>query len=123
MFARFARIGVGHQIQYVLPIATDDEDFIGRLSNDDEPLDEGDLEPTTSSTVESRINEHQNRAQGEITDDEEDSGSDAWDDEDEDTSMSDEDDEDEDTSMSDEDNEDEDTFMSDSDDEGPDFKF
>lgn len=123
MFARFARIGVGHQIQYVLPNATDDDNFIKRPSNDDEPLDEGDLEPMTSNTMESRINDHRNWAQGEIADDEEDGGSDAWDDEDEDTSMSDSDDEDDDTSMSDPDNEDEDTFMSDSDDEGPDFKF
>jgi hypothetical protein len=113
MYARFARIGVGHQIQYVLPNATDDDIFVGDPSNNDEPLDEGDMGPTASNIIEPSVNDQQNRAlEGETTDDEQDSQSDVWDDEDDDTSAIDSDDE----HCSSED-------YRESEDEGPDFKF
>jgi hypothetical protein len=121
MFARFARIGVGHQIQYVLPNTTDDEIFVGSMSNDDETLDESDLGPT----IESSVDNHQNRTQGDITDDE-DNESDAWDDDgDEDIPISDSDDEDGGTSMTNSDDEDCSTeYHGESeDDDIPDFKF
>jgi hypothetical protein len=90
MFARFAHIGVGHQIQYILPNTTEDENFVG--DNDDELLAEGDLEPTTGNAggqiLDSNVGNHQNQALGdetdassEETDEEEDIESDTWDDE------------------------------------------
>ncbi|KAG2113257.1 hypothetical protein BD769DRAFT_1673787 [Suillus cothurnatus] len=94
MYAHFARIGVGHQIQYVLLNATDDDIFVGDPSNDDEPLDEGDMGPTASNIIEPN------------------SQSDVWDDEDDDTSAINSDDE----HGSSED-------YGESEDEGPDFKF
>ncbi|KIK33785.1 hypothetical protein CY34DRAFT_18155 [Suillus luteus UH-Slu-Lm8-n1] len=72
MFARFARIGIGHQIQYTLLNATEDENFVG--DNDDELLAEGDLEPTTSNTggqiFDSDVGNCQNQALGNETDEE-----------------------------------------------------
>lgn len=111
MFARFARIGVGHQIQYVLPNVTDDEIVAGNLGNDGEPLDEGDLEFTMSNIIESGVDDQQNQALEENTTDEEEED-DEWDDEDEVASMTNSDDED----FSSED-------YGESEDEGPDFKF
>jgi len=49
MFARFACIDVGHQIQYILPNTTEDENFVG--DNDDELLAEGDLEPVVQAML------------------------------------------------------------------------
>ncbi|KAG2063662.1 hypothetical protein BDR04DRAFT_1123110 [Suillus decipiens] len=90
MFAHFACIGIGHQIQYTLPNATEDENFVG--DDDNELLAEGDLEPTTSNTggqiLNSDVGNCQNQALGDETDDEEDIESDdedvksdTWDDE------------------------------------------
>jgi hypothetical protein len=81
MFACFARIGIGHQIQYTLPNVTEDENLVG--DDDDELLAEGDLEPTTSNTggqiLDSDVGNCQNQALGDETDDE-DVESDTWDD-------------------------------------------
>jgi hypothetical protein len=121
MFARFARIGVGHQIQYDLPNVTDDEIVVGSLGNDGEPLDEGDLETTgTGNIIESSVDDQQNQALEENTTDSDDSEDDEWDDDSEDevTSTTDSDDE---TDLDDEDSSSED--YGESDDEGPDFKF
>jgi hypothetical protein len=117
MFARFARIGVGHQIQYTLPNATEDENFVG--DDDDELLAEGDLEPTTSNAggqiLDSDVGNCQNQALGDETDDDEDVESD-----DEDVESDDDDDEDvESDTWDDCDSEN----YGESEDEGPDFKF
>jgi hypothetical protein len=112
-YAHFVHISVGHQIQYVLPNVTDDDIFVRDPSNDNEPLDEGDMGPTTSNTIKPSVNDQQNQAlKGETTDDEQDSQSDVWDDEDNDISMIDSDDK----HCSSED-------YGESEDKGPDFKF
>ncbi|KAG2055968.1 hypothetical protein BDR06DRAFT_881265, partial [Suillus hirtellus] len=70
MFARFARIGVSHQIQYILPNATEDENFVG--DNDNELLAESNLEPSTSNAggqiLDSNVGNCQNQALGDETD-------------------------------------------------------
>ncbi|KAG2055897.1 hypothetical protein BDR06DRAFT_1006383 [Suillus hirtellus] len=66
----FACIGIGHQIQYSLPNATEDENFIG--DNDNEHLAEGDLEPTTSNAggqiLDSNVGNCLNQVLGDETD-------------------------------------------------------
>lgn len=115
MFARFARIGVGHQIQYTLPNATEDENFVG--DDDDELLAEGDLEPTTSNTggqiFDSDVGNCQNQALGDETDEE-----DVESDDDEDVESAD----DEDVESDDDEGCNSENY-GESEDEGPDFKF
>jgi hypothetical protein len=124
MFARFARIGVGHQIQYILPNATEDENFVG--DDDDELLAEGDLEPSTSNAggqiLDSNVGNCQNQALGDETDGEDDVESDEDDVEsDEDDAEPDEEEDIESDAQDDEGCSSEDN--GESEDEGPDFKF